>query len=675
MVIKNAVRDFQVIFQLNKKENNMITISNSNLVLNFNPVAGSLDLIDKVIQKNWSSAVPVIRCILWDVSCERKQLIPYSEFEFECMDLKEHSFLLFCKSEKFGIEFQMDYQLKGKAFFLNLPVDKLKELNANYKILSIDPLSQFGWQKTGSEGYMLIPSHSGACCKFNKREPRSHQSLIYMDQAQWEEFMVMPVMGAVTDSAAFLAIVSSGEYDTSVVIDVHQDKEERNAIYPRFHFREHKADIIDHVDRSVQYHFFNGDEINYVALAKCYRDYLINTRGVKPLKDRAKDNEQLDYFVNAYNEVRIAVGGNKKRPQADGRGEYVPVAGIQDTFGLIKAMHETGIDNAVLMLEYWTYEGGDGAYPTKLPVDPRLGTNEEFSALLEYANKLGYQTINWDNYTDAYRVSPDWDESYIMTDRDGWLRQGGIWNGGQGYLTCPYEMMNFVERDIEAQHELGFQGVWYIDAMVQPPRKCYHPDHNHSPTRRAYGEGLKKIVNRVKNTFHGCTIENANDFMADTVDGIAHISIHGDERYMTTTELGKYFVDDFVPFYPIAFHGLQVYHLSSLLHMEQEFGSIEIGRLKELELGAMPRADLGTGPYQNRDYRQWLPYMKQQYDLHCVELKNLQYSFIDNHIELTSGVFEVTFSNAWKIIVNYNQEVATYQNKKVNAMDFLIIKV
>ncbi len=39
-----------------------------------------------------------------------------------------------------------------------------------------------------------------------------------------------------------------------------------------------------------------------------------------------------------------------------------------------------------------------------------------------------------DNFDDAYRDSPRWDESLIARDSQGGLQQGGVWAGGQSYI-------------------------------------------------------------------------------------------------------------------------------------------------------------------------------------------------------------------------------------------------
>ena len=607
-------------------------------------------------EKNlWRSAKLPIECTIWEVSTERETAILPEQMEIK--PTRERTGLR-CTSVQFGISFSIYYRLNNNELIVDIPFAEIKETNNDCLLMHLSPLKQMGQVYNGEDGYMLIPSHSGVICHFDKTEQRQHNNRVYMEQSQWEDFTCMPIFGTVHNDSAFIGVISSGEYDASIVSEISYGPEKINSIYPRFNYRYSKVDEPDPVDRQVKYIFLNDADANYCGMAKQYRRHLINERNIAPLKQRIKDNPDLKYYVESYNEIRLAIGGNKKR-KVDGTGEYVPFGSISEAETMIRDIHAAGVERATIMFEYWTIEGGDGAYPTKLPVDPRLGTNEDFSDLLKINTNLGYKSTNWDNYSDCYKISPEWDDKYIMLDKDGWQRRAGVWNGGQSYLACPWLMVAFAKRDLNAQHKLGFNGVWYIDAMVQPPRICYDKSHGHPQNRRTYIEGLKVIVKMASKIYGGCSIENSNDSMADCIDGIAQVCAVN-ERFVTT-ELGKYFADEFVPFYQIAFHGLQVYHICSLMHMSSSFGSVEVGIIKDIEFGAAPRADISFDEIQEgRGYKNWVRWMKKQYDWHYKTTKSLLYEFIENHKEIDAGVFCTEYTSGAKVIVNYNKMQADY---------------
>lgn len=622
---------------------------------------GAVSVKDKRTGKIWvSDSSAIIRC--WDVSGERLKEISGQDYLIECISTAKEKTILNFDCPEIGVKFQVKYSLSEDRLELCIPISRVKEEDPNFRLLNITPLSRFGYVPTGQKGYMLLPNYSGVICRFDKKVSRKHSDMIYIHQSQWEDFAGMPIFGVVHKDSAFIGIITKGEFDTEVITETYQGKDKLNSIYPCFHYRYSKADEIDKVDRTIRYCFLAKEEANYAGMAKAYRKYLLKEKKLKPLKQRIKKNPTLRYFYNAYYMIPITTGGVKEY-HSDGKGKYHILGTFAETQKVIDEIKKAGIDKATIRLEFWTLEGGDGAYPTKFPVDKRLGGEDGLIKLIRYAKSLGYHVINWDNYLDCYKISPDWSTSYIIKDRDGWLVENGIHCGGQSYIGCPHEMLKYAKRDLPKMKKLGFNGIWYIDAMVQPPRICYDKRHSHPATRRAFGEGLKKITRLAQKIFGGCTIENAVDFMADSIDGIAEIKVSAQEEFVKKTDLAKYFIDEFVPFYQIVYHGIIQYHSAYPYSAEKVL-------LKEIEHGAMPRADLcyrkrdWKGNSNRRYYKPQLPIMKKQYEIICKKLGYLQLEFIENHREIAPSVFETTYSDGTRVVCNYRKKECLIENKK-----------
>ena len=121
-----------------------------------------------------------------------------------------------------------------------------------------------------------------------------------------------------------------------------------------------------------------------------------------------------------------------------------------------------------------------------------------------------------------------------------------------------------------------------------------------------------------------------------------------------------------VPFYQIVYHGLLQYHLYDIQSdTEQEF-------LREIEYGAMPRiATLWENKGKHLAWlEEWLPTMKKQYDVLCRELGYLQFEFMENHRAVAPGVFETTYSDGTRIVVNYLRKKHVFAGKTVPARWF-----
>jgi len=100
--------------------------------------------------------------------------------------------------------------------------------------------------------------------------------------------------------------------------------------------------------------------------------------------------------------------------------------------------------------------------------------------------------------------------------------------------------------------------------------------------------------------------------------------------------------------------------------------------LREIELGAMPRIEEASRK-NNGDHKawlaRWLPVMKQQYDVLCKELGFLQFEFIENHKEIAPWVFETTYADGTRILVNYTAQDYLYKKgTTIKAKWYLRIK-
>lgn len=101
---------------------------------------------------------------------------------------------------------------------------------------------------------------------------------------------------------------------------------------------------------------------------------------------------------------------------------------------IIKAVHErTGGAGQICYLVGFQHEGHDSMYPDVFTANEKAGGQAELERLMREAEAYNAIVSFHDNYDDAYRVSPMWDESDIAVDNAGRLLRGGRWNGEQAY--------------------------------------------------------------------------------------------------------------------------------------------------------------------------------------------------------------------------------------------------
>ena len=82
----------------------------------------------------------------------------------------------------------------------------------------------------------------------------------------------------------------------------------------------------------------------------------------------------------------------------------------------------------------WQYRGKDTGYPAVAQVNPRLGGYDGLKALIADARTVNANVTFSDNYDDAYKSSPAWDESMIARRPDGELWLSRNWTGENSYI-------------------------------------------------------------------------------------------------------------------------------------------------------------------------------------------------------------------------------------------------
>ncbi|HOS94440.1 MAG TPA: glycoside hydrolase, partial [Armatimonadota bacterium] len=113
-----------------------------------------------------------------------------------------------------------------------------------------------------------------------------------------------------------------------------------------------------------------------------------------------------------------------------------------------------------------------------LPAAPECGGDEALAECSKRVQALGYLCGGHDNYQDMYRDAPSWDESYIMRNPDGSIRQGGNWAGGPCWLICSRKALELARRNLpEVKRRYGFSAYFIDTTFAAPPYECSSTEH------------------------------------------------------------------------------------------------------------------------------------------------------------------------------------------------------
>jgi hypothetical protein len=144
----------------------------------------------------------------------------------------------------------------------------------------------------------------------------------------------------------------------------------------------------------------------------------------------------------------------------------------------------------------WQFRGKDTGYPAVNVVDERIGGYDGMMRLKERTKTLNTTLSLSDNYDDAYRSSPAWNEDMIARKPDGDLWKSREWTGEVSYIQGLAKYMEGpgVERVRYTCERYKLPGTIHVDVLSYfAIRNDWDPKHPASGIRNLYA-GRYRII-------------------------------------------------------------------------------------------------------------------------------------------------------------------------------------
>lgn len=530
-------------------------------------------------------------------------------------------------------------------------------------IQSVEVQSDLATAKKGEAGYFVMPN--GFLGTFRTQD--GEQSLVEN---------CMPIFGMKTPRAAFVAIITGMPHSYTLVARARQGV---YRLFPRFALAGRRP----YEDIAIDYHVLSGDEADYSGMARAYRNHQFARKACVPLKERITKSPELAYAAKSV-EVRIRQAWKPApSPVEEQTHATEPPMKVAVTFErvgrILDEFKRQGIDRAEVCLVGWNQKGHDGRYPQLFPVEKQLGGEAKLKELTQNARKMGFQIVAHTNSSDAYRISNVWDEEYIIKNADRKLSTNACWSGGRMYNVCPrraYEQ--FAAKDLPAVANLGFRGLHYIDVLtIVRPRECFDP--NHPLSRGESASWIDRTMRLAKNCFGGVASEGPFDFCCGNLDYVLYVSF-GD--LLDSSAM----IDRVVPIWQLVYHGTILSTPSAKLTNYPLKG--DVARLKLIEFGGRPMFYFYSR--FRSDNKQWMgeedltceddralaasvTKIKQGYDEFNL-LAHLQTEFMERHDRIAANVFQTTYSDGSRILVNYGDTEFTRQGQTVGPRQYRLTR-
>jgi len=222
----------------------------------------------------------------------------------------------------------------------------------------------------------------------------------------------------------------------------------------------------------------------YVGMAQRYKEYAKESGRYVTLRQKIERNPEFEKLIGAP-DIKVYCYTNRinnpyyrawSEPVLDGYSR------VNTTFKQVEEMadelKEMGVDKCLVLLGGWNRMGYDREHVDMWPPAEKAGGIKGLKQACKAVKSKGYLFALHDNYDDFYPDAPSYDERFILRDKDGSLHQGGVWDGGPCYITCPSQREELLNRNMALIQASIPLNAYYFDVVTNTSHyECYDPRH------------------------------------------------------------------------------------------------------------------------------------------------------------------------------------------------------
>ena len=546
------------------------------------------------------------------------------------------------------------------------PKEKIAE-----DVVSIDVIPDFMTANKGDEGYWI--DARGAYGRFEMDNGEYAN-----DRAGW-----MPIFGLKRGDTLWYGQVMGWRCDYRFIASA---KGGRYEAFPRFTAKELRAYYPVYQDIVVDFRRLDGKDADYVGYAKAYRRYQFENAGIRMARDRAKTNPVTDYLLESF-VIRISQHCRKQvlkdhtlrmtKANEQPLLVHMPFLICED---YVQQLHDAGVDKATILSAGWTSGGYDGRYPDMFPVEPAIGGEKGFRSFAAKCRSLGLQISAEVDYTEMYGPADRFNLDLACRYANGQFPDGGFWPGGLAYNLCTKKALDlgWCQMDFARLRDVIGPGPLFFDVMSAiEPRRCGHPAHK--LTSDEMGAVYSRLFELAADAMGGAASECGFDL------GIRHL----DYVNYLWHEIGfwkqnkfKGFQSGVFPVWELVYHGVVFYTSDRWLqnhtygNEDRSNGAFDFGwgiydrkedpekALKMVEFGSRPilyTHSFSDIPSIVRAWREYRP------------VRHLQKEDMTGHREIAADVFETTYGDGSRTVVNYGSAAFGLDGISVPSLGYVLI--
>lgn len=593
----------------------------------------------------------------------------------------------------------IQYILEDEELVVKVPMEKI-EYNSDYPIVELSVLPYMGAGSSQDKGFVLVPDGTGGIINFNNG--KTGQQTYLSEMYGWdygisrkmvvdESRSAFPVFAVSNDSigGSFLCIGEEGSAYSSVKADVAGKDNGYN--YGRFVYKMihgEDMDISKKSDTTVRsfeeslpkenltQRYIFSDKMDYVSMATDYRDYLMRRYPELTKKEDATVPMAVE-LIGAVDNIEHILGYPVTRSQA--------LTTYSQAEEILKQLKAAGVESLSAKYTGWFNTGVNQKSAAKVDLVGRLGGKSDLKSLAAYASGTGgldlflnakFMYVMKDKLFDGFGVNRDAAKFVSREICELYTLDPIVYQTNKDYVLCELYYLvkpSYTIKNIDGYlSKISSYGVTNIG--FEDVGNTLAGDYN--PKDRVSREASMNMqVDKMKSLK-----ESGNKVM--TTSGNQYAVPYSD--YVTDLDIDTRavnIIDESVPFYQIALHGLVNYSGSAINLSEDQTDMI----LKSAETGAglyytfmnAPTSVLQDGEYTQYyacNFTDWKDSAVELYNSFNSDLGDVYNQYIVDHEKLTNGVYKTTYESGKSVVVNYNYADYDYEGTTIPQRDFVTFK-
>ncbi|MHB8128740.1 MAG: DUF5696 domain-containing protein [Mobilitalea sp.] len=619
---------------------------------------------------------------------ENFALAGYTQEDYD-LDAARYSVTSSSKKPMFNVS--IIYELEEDGFVASIPLNEI-DFKSDYPIVEIKPLGFFGAGGLNDEGFLVVPEGSGGLINFNNQKfsQNPYASNVYgWDYAMNRDALIdetranMPLFGISNKSASFICVLEEGSSYAYIEADVSGRMHSYNyaaANYTLIH--NELMDISAKSDTTVRMfqkelpnemlsqRYIFLDENDYPSMATSYRDYLL-ANNTELTKLTEADLPVAVEIIGAVDRTKHILGVPTRQPDA--------LTTYEDTVNITKQLLSYGITDLRIKYNGWFNEGVQHDAPNKVDLVKELGSKKDFKNMVSYLKDNNVGLYLESNFQFVYNNSIS--DNFIGIRDAAKLANRKlvelypyhpVWFGenqdmAMYYLAKPEYYLKNMDAYADEIADLGVTNIAFGDIGKNLAADY---DDKHEVSREAALKLQQEKLAQLHSEGYGMMIETGNIYAVPYADMIVDINL---------STKGYNIIDEEIPFYEIALHGLVPY-AGEAINLAEDY---ERNILKTAETGAglffvfmqedsFALQESNYTEYFSAEFDQWSDTTSELYNRMKKDFGHLYNQYITDHQKIAKGVYMTVYEDGTTVIVNYNESAYTHNQKVIEAKNYIV---